>query len=302
LPNRWDGGHERRGRHQTHSGNSHQPLDLRRVDRPLGDLTLQDRDLAADEIDVAQAPIDRVAFITWELKRSEPLPAALAEHVAHRRAPLQVAHQHRMDLVLGTGALPNQLRAAAEPPAQRASAVIRQPASTQQAGGQQPRELLRVQPVGLRLRGRDRRELFGRSDDHPSHMRLQQPGDLQRIPSRLQRHMIVSSEGPDQDPDPAGLLCTRPAERTPAVLADRDLAEIEMHIQTDKPQTALPSLDTTVMWETGGRTTRTDSCSRHNRASRRGGHRGFVGLTAHLKHGLPSLRSPKSPIARCTGR
>src|SRR4051794_22579147 len=46
---------------------------------------------------------------------------------------------------------------------------------------------------------------------------------------------------------------------------------------------------------TGGQTTRTDSGSRPNRASRRGGHRDVVGLTAQLKHGLPSLRSPKSP-------
>ena len=83
------------------------------------------------------------------------------------------------------------------------------------------------------------------------------------------------------------------------------LAEFERELiraRTDEPRTALPSLDVTVTRETGGRTTRTDSCSRHTRASRRGGHRGFVGLTAQLKHGLPSLRSPKSPIARCTGR
>src|SRR5436305_15133530 len=113
--------------------------------------------------------------------------------------------------------------------------------------------------------------------------------------------MIVCREAPDQDPDPVRAALHTTGRADPAVLADRDLAEIEMHIQTDEPQTALPSLDATVIWETGGRTTRTDSCSRHNRASRRGGHRGFVGLAAHLKHGLPSLRSPKSPIARCTG-
>jgi hypothetical protein len=53
---------------------------------------------------------------------------------------------------------------------------------------------------------------------------------------------------------------------------------------------------------TGGQTTQTDSCSQHNRASRRGGHR-KVGLEAHrARNGLPILRSPRRPLFRLADR
>jgi hypothetical protein len=53
---------------------------------------------------------------------------------------------------------------------------------------------------------------------------------------------------------------------------------------------------------TGGQTTQTDSCSRHNRAGRRGGHR-EVGLEAHrARDGLPILRSPRRPLSRSADR
>jgi len=55
----------------------------------------------------------------------------------------------------------------------------------------------------------------------------------------------------------------------------------------------------TVMWETGGRTTRTDSCSQHTRASRRGGHRGNCRAhsPAQARPAQPAFsQEPHSPV------
>jgi hypothetical protein len=49
------------------------------------------------------------------------------------------AHQHCVDLVLGTRALTHELRATGQAPAQRPRLIVRQPAAAKQPGGEQPR-------------------------------------------------------------------------------------------------------------------------------------------------------------------
>jgi hypothetical protein len=118
----------------------------------LGDGALEDRDLAVEEVDLAQAPVDGLALVIGQRERGQPRAAASPECVAHRRAALEGAHQHRVDLVLGTGALSDELRAAGQAPAQRPRRLIRQPAAAQQPGGEKPRQRARVAAVGLDLR------------------------------------------------------------------------------------------------------------------------------------------------------
>ena len=216
--------------------------------------------------------------------------------------PLSVAHQHRVDLVLGARALAHQLRAARQTPAQRPRRLIRQPAAVQQPGGQQPRERARVAAVGLDLGLGDRPQLVPGRHDHPRHVRLQRPRDRQRVAGRLQRHVIVRRRG------------CRPGSAAPPGWSARDRRSARAlprrsRSRRNRRWTSNPMNRTHVSLHShrhdgrpGGQTTRTDSCSRHSRASRRGGHRGDVGLAAHLKLGLPSLRSPREPLSRCARR
>jgi hypothetical protein len=205
-------------------------LDLCRDQRVLGDRALQDRDLDVEEVDLAQAAIDRLALVARQLELGQPRAAALAEGVGHRRTTLEVAHQHRVDLVLRAGALTHELRAARQAPAQRPRVVIRQPTAAQQAGGEQPRERARVVAVGLDLGLGDRPQLAPRGHDDPRDMRLQQPRNGQRVAGRLQRDLILRTKAVGQDLQPLRAASHTTRRAHPPVFADRDLAEIAMHV------------------------------------------------------------------------
>ncbi|HEV8571698.1 MAG TPA: hypothetical protein VGR49_01455, partial [Actinomycetota bacterium] len=58
---------------------------------------------------MAEAGLHGLALVGRELLVTEPGPASLTEQVARGRAPLQHALQHGVDLVLGPGALPDEL-------------------------------------------------------------------------------------------------------------------------------------------------------------------------------------------------
>ena len=75
----------------------------------------------------------------------------------------------------------------------------------------------------------------GGDHDDLAHMRLQQPDNLPRATRHLQRHPIGRQQTLRQRLDP--LRSRRhPAGRVHlALLADRDLDEVEMHIQADAP-------------------------------------------------------------------
>jgi hypothetical protein len=177
----------------------------------FGDGTLEDRDLAVEEVDLAQAPVDGLALVAGQLERGQPHAAASPECVAHRRSALEGAHQHRVDLVLGARALAHELRPARQAPAQRPRLLIRQPAAVQQPGGEQPRQRAGVAPVGFDLRLGDCPEFLPGCDDHARRVGFQHPGDRQRVARRLQRHLIVGSEAVRQDLQP--LRGTRHATR-----------------------------------------------------------------------------------------
>ncbi len=196
----------------------------------LGDRALEGRDLGVEEVDLAQAPIDGLTLVAGQLELGQPRAAALAEGVGHRRAALEVAHEHRVDLVLGAGALTHELRAASETPAQRPRCLIRQPTPAQQPRGQQPRERARVVAIGLDLGLGDRAQLASCRHDDPRDMRLQQPRDGQRVAGRLQRNLILRAKAVGQD-----LQALRAAGDTTRgahapLFADRDLAEVQMHV------------------------------------------------------------------------
>jgi len=85
-----------------------------------------------------------------------------------------------VDLVLRARPRANQLRAAREPAAHRADALIRRPHPVELTRPQQLGQCARVEPIGLRARLADA-GVARRDHDHVRHVRLEDPRDLLRI-------------------------------------------------------------------------------------------------------------------------
>jgi len=114
-----------------------------------GDRAVQFADFAVEEVDVAQAPRDRLGLVVGQFELGEPRPAAHAEHVSDRRAALQPPDQHRVDLVLSSRARAHELAAARQPSARRARPLVGHPDGVELSGGQQLGQRPGVKPVGL---------------------------------------------------------------------------------------------------------------------------------------------------------
>ena len=248
---------------------------------------------------MAQARRDRLCLLERQLERAQPRAPLDAEQIRHRRAPDQPPHEHGMDLVLRARAGAHQLRAPRQPPAQHARPLIRRPHGVELAGRQQPRQRPRVEPVGLRPRLANT-GIGGTDHDDAGDVRLEDPRDLPRAPGHLQRHPIASA--PDSDANSSsrsGVVAIRPAERSapPSTIATSQKSRC-----TSNP-IALPTDPTSPSssdeWRTSGRTTTTDACSRHIRASRRGGHRNSPSSKLIVQNGLPNHVLRESP---CPGR
>ena len=94
------GSHEGSRRDEAHPGDRHQATDLLAGHRLAGQLALDQADLVIEEVNLAQAAIDGLALVGWQLDRGQPLASPLAEHVCDGGTTLEVAREHRVALVL----------------------------------------------------------------------------------------------------------------------------------------------------------------------------------------------------------
>lgn len=138
-------------------------------------------DLLGEEVDLAQARIDGLPLITRQLERLKPRAAALAEQVTRGRASGEVAHEHRRDLVLHSGALAHQLRAPRGQPPQTPGPLVLDPHGRQHAGLEQLRERPRVEPVALDLCVADRSHLHRVRERDLGHMPVEDSCDRERV-------------------------------------------------------------------------------------------------------------------------
>jgi hypothetical protein len=74
-----DHGDQRAGRDHIDAGNRHQPPHVFVDDRQPGDQAIDGRQLVAEEIQLAQAAVDRQALVERELLAGQPLAALGAE-------------------------------------------------------------------------------------------------------------------------------------------------------------------------------------------------------------------------------
>jgi len=118
----------------------------------MRDHAIHGRDLAVEEVDLAQTAVERLAFLDRQFELAQPRPAGLAEEITDLRAALQAADQDRVDLVLHARARLDQLRAPREATPHHPRALVGHPHTVQRSRGQQPGQRPRVQAIGLRPR------------------------------------------------------------------------------------------------------------------------------------------------------
>ena len=147
----------------------------------LGDRAIDHRELLAEEVDLAQAAVERVAFVNGQHQRGHPVAAGLAEEVADLRARDQVADQDRGHFVLGPGPLTDQLRPARCEPPQHARGLVGDPHPREQIGRQQLRQRARVDAVVLDLGMADRANLHRIGEHDVRDVAAQDGGDRQRV-------------------------------------------------------------------------------------------------------------------------
>ena len=195
----------------------------------------------------------------------------LAERVAGRVAALEVAMQHRGDLVLDLRAALDQPAAARHQPAQHPAALVADPHRRDQVGGQQVGEHLGVDLVGLHARVADRAHLLGVREH-----------DLGRRAARGSARSPARCPSPPARPGPSARGSARTAQAArassrsgrPSAPGRRRRSRPRRSRDARPTRSTCPpatSCSTTTTGERRARTTPTDSRSQRTRASRRGG-------------------------------
>jgi hypothetical protein len=158
------------------------------------------------------------------------LAAALAEHVAGRRAAHEVSHEHRRHLVFDTGALAHELRAPGGQPTQHTRALVGDPHPRDQVDRQQLSERAGVKAVVLDLGVADRADLHRVGDHDLGDMRLEDPGDRQRVARGLQHDAIGWRQAAGEQLQRLWRRVDTARRAGLAAVGDRDLAEVAMDV------------------------------------------------------------------------
>jgi hypothetical protein len=147
-----------------------------------------------------------------------------------------------VDLVLDPRACPDQLGPAREAPPHRADPLIGRPHPVKLARPQQLRQRPGVEAIGLGS-GLADAGVCRRDDDHPRHMRLEDPGDRPRVAGDLQRDPVTRVQALREQLKRLG-PCLDAARRAQLTVGDnRHLAEIAMDIQRYRSHSVLIALD-----------------------------------------------------------
>ncbi len=237
---------------------------------------------------------DGRALVGRQRLQRQPRPALVTEQVGGRAPREEIAVEDRVDLVLQTGPMADDLRPPRDLPTERLGPVIGHPHFRQEPRRVQLDEDRRVDLVRLNLRLGDDACLAGIGDDHPSRVGAQQASDRVGVARRFQNHVIATSQPPRKQ-----LKRGRRGEDPtrvphPAMLVDRRLGKGAMDIQSDDarhPASFVHAGDGRQV----GHTTPTDPRSQRTRASRRGGQILTRARGSWYVSGLPILRAPQCP-------
>src|SRR5581483_4567232 len=104
-----DGRNDRQRDGGVHARDRHQPFDLLTRQRDPPERSVDDPQLWAVEVELAQQRLDRERLIRWERLVREPAAALDPEQVSDWRPGHQVAMKDRLHLVLQPGSLPDDV-------------------------------------------------------------------------------------------------------------------------------------------------------------------------------------------------
>ena len=205
------------------------------------DRRLGGRQLLLHGVDPCQPAVHGGSLVLRQWLFGEPLPARPHEQLAGKGRD-QVGVQHRMDTVLGARHALQHARPAGNEVTQLFRRLVGLPDLRQVAGGVQPGQRRRVDPVRLGLRLGDHAHLQRVGDHDPAHMRLQQPYDRHRVAGRLQHHLVLGPQRPRECQHLGAHQVHPVALPQHAVLQLRHLGKAAMQVQSDNPHGLLPSL------------------------------------------------------------
>jgi hypothetical protein len=133
-----------------------------------------------------------------------------------------------VDLVARPRAAAHQLRAPRDPAAQDPGLLVADPGARQHPGSEQLGQHLRVDAIVLDLRVRHRTHVARVGDQDRAGVRLENPGDAQRVAGRLQRKVVIGAQALREQLQLFGRAGDAARGADLAVLADRDVAEVAM--------------------------------------------------------------------------
>ena len=162
-------------RHQSHrnreidADDRHQPLDRRIVQHTLRNLSVEEVEVLAKVVKLANVPLDRGALVIGQGLARQPRPPRAVEQIRVRALRNQMRMQDRMHLVLEPCPVAHHLVASRNQPAQPLGGCIRRPYLGQIASRVQACQCPRVDLVGLHMGMCDRLHLQRVGDRHPLH-------------------------------------------------------------------------------------------------------------------------------------
>ena len=162
-------------RHQSHrdreidAGDRHQPLDRRIVQHTLRNLAVEEVEVLAKAVKLADVPLDRGALVVGQGLARQPHPPRAVEQIRVRALRNQVRMQDRIHLVLEPRPVPHYLVASRHQPAQPLGGGIRCPDFGQIPRCVQACQCPRVDLAGLHMGMCDRLHLQRVGDRHPLH-------------------------------------------------------------------------------------------------------------------------------------
>jgi hypothetical protein len=256
------------------AGNRHQPPGVLTCQRDAGELGIDQLQLLAVEVQLAQQRPDRAALVGRQVLLGQPRPALATEQVGGRAARHEVAMQNRLHAVLQPGALANDVRAAGDLATPGLGLGVGDPHPGQKAGGQQLRQDRRIDLVGLHARLGNRPGLLRIADDDPLDCSSLTIACVLPVASSATSSLGARLSANTRSA--SGVVSIQPAWRTSpssqiATCANSRCTSSPIHLRA-ACVTALTSVSINWVKQSAGKTTPTDPRSKRIRASRRGGH------------------------------
>jgi len=237
--------------HHVDAGDRHQPRDVLVRESRVCQVVLDDRQILAEPIKLAQMPLDSKALVLRQDLFAEPGPSFGAAQVRSGARRDQMCMQDRLDDVFQPRALPYNLIAAGDLPPKGLRRFIRDPNFRKEAAGVELRQHASVDRVRLDFGVRDHSHLYRIGDHDPLHIRANHTRDRRGIAGRLDNDDISPRQSRGERREQIASHIDAPEPSKFAVLPSDGLGKGPVYVKSNDAH-AFP-LDSLVNKTAGGR-------------------------------------------------